>query len=213
MGTRGFITFVHDGVEKTTYNHYDSYPEGLGVAVLSFLRTTLVPTDDDTQDASFASVHEVLRESLTRTVRSLRVVTEETPVTADDVIALCPWTDTLVDLDPDRKMPSWYQLLRGTQGSVSDILTAGYLLDASDYPRDSLFAEWGYVIDLDAEDLEVYMGFQDAPHDVGRFAGREVVHNGYYPVKRVAAWPLAELPTEAEFIAAVTGQTLHEDES
>lgn len=30
MGTRGFITFVIDGVEKTAYNHFDSYPSNWG---------------------------------------------------------------------------------------------------------------------------------------------------------------------------------------
>jgi hypothetical protein len=208
MGTRGFITFVHDGVEKTTYNHYDSYPEGLGIGVLYAVRE-LLGAELPLGEAAYAPALAELRAG----VRDLRVVQDDTEVTVLDVDALACWTDVLVDRRNADDTPSWYQLLRGTQGSVEQILTAGYLLDASDYPRNSLFAEWGYVIDLDAEDLEVYMGFQDAPHDVGRFAGRETVGNGYYPVKRVAAWPLAELPTEAEFIAAATGQTLHEDES
>lgn len=38
MGTRGFVGFVIDGQEKIGYNHFDSYPDGLGVDVLSWLR-------------------------------------------------------------------------------------------------------------------------------------------------------------------------------
>jgi len=35
MGTRGAIGFRIDGVDKLTYNHFDSYPQGLGVDILS----------------------------------------------------------------------------------------------------------------------------------------------------------------------------------
>lgn len=38
MGTRGTWGFVADGDEKLTYNHFDSYPDGLGVDVLDALR-------------------------------------------------------------------------------------------------------------------------------------------------------------------------------
>lgn len=30
MGTRGALGFIKAGEHKVTYNHYDSYPEGLG---------------------------------------------------------------------------------------------------------------------------------------------------------------------------------------
>jgi hypothetical protein len=206
MGTRGFITFVVGGVEKTTYTQFDSYPEGVGISVLSVLREEILngnPTN---------------RLRLIERARGLRVVDESVTPSPLDIEALELWTDRYVDtLNPHQ--PSWYQLLRHTQGSIDDILTAGYLLDAADFPRDSLFAEWGYVIDLDDGDLEVYEGFQTEPHDVGRFASRGPVNGEpgyenrvsvYYPCKRVAAWPLDELPTNAEFVAATTGRVLAE---
>lgn len=37
MGTRGFVGFVVDGVEKIAYNHSDSYPGGLGEDVRAWL--------------------------------------------------------------------------------------------------------------------------------------------------------------------------------
>jgi hypothetical protein len=42
MGTRGLYGFRKDGVDKTTYNHYDSYPEGLGNLVVDFVRNTTI---------------------------------------------------------------------------------------------------------------------------------------------------------------------------
>jgi hypothetical protein len=37
MGTRGLIGFVIKGRRRATYNHFDSYPEGLGFDVLRFI--------------------------------------------------------------------------------------------------------------------------------------------------------------------------------
>lgn len=57
MGTRGFICFVIDAKEKTAYNHYDSYPDGLGLHVLTWLRESDI---------------DIIREQ----ARSLRVVSD-----------------------------------------------------------------------------------------------------------------------------------------
>jgi hypothetical protein len=166
-------------------------------------------------------VHEVMRANLTRAVRTLRLVREKEPVTLADVERLAPWTETYVSrrLEPG-ELPDWYQLTRRTQGDPAEIIACGYVLDAAEFPRDSLFAEWGYVIDLDEGDLEVYVGFQTVPHDVGRFAARgslkdtpgyEYRSTEYFPCRRIAAWPLAELPTYVEFEAAcLRGEQLSE---
>lgn len=38
MGTRGLYGFRKNGVDKTTYNHFDSYPDGLGADVVNFIK-------------------------------------------------------------------------------------------------------------------------------------------------------------------------------
>lgn len=196
MGTRGFITFVADGVEKTAYNHCDSYPDGLGVDVLNWLRfaATDVPA---------------LREK----VAALRVVDPESKPTAEDVERLAQFANLNVST---KSADDWYCLLRETQGRPGAMLQAGIIEDASHFPLDSLFAEYGYVVDLDAQTFEAYVGFQQRPHDKGRFAGRGgerhgnlgLVGGAYYPVALAKSWPLAELPSGKDFLAA-----LGEDES
>lgn len=42
MGTRGAIGFCKNGVDKITYNHYDSYPSGLGNNVVDFIKSTTI---------------------------------------------------------------------------------------------------------------------------------------------------------------------------
>ena len=38
MGTRGLYGFRKNGVDKVTYNHWDSYPDGLGKQILRFIK-------------------------------------------------------------------------------------------------------------------------------------------------------------------------------
>ena len=72
MGTRGFTGFVVDGTEKIAYQQFDSYPSGVGVEVLAFLKT----------------YPELLAKA-----RDLKVVNENSKPSAADVKALQPWTD------------------------------------------------------------------------------------------------------------------------
>lgn len=191
MSTRGFLGFVIDGQEKIAYNHFDSYPGGLGVDVLSFLR---IAASEST-------------EQIAERVRALRVVDSDSEPTDEDIERLAPFTNTNVGERCER--PDWYQLLRETQGKPGAILQAGFIEDATRFPLDSLFAEYGYMVDLDRGVFEAYVGFQEAGHSKGRFADREPdpnnVANGYYPCALVAEWKLDALPTDDELVAAFEG--------
>jgi hypothetical protein len=192
MGTRGFISFVVDGTEKTAYNHWDSYPDALGSDVLKWLRHVCEV--------------ETGPEVLLSEARNLRVVSPQDKPTAEDVARFSQfsWNKDQHGGDSDlREGQEWYDLLHETQGNPMLILQAGVIEDAGKFPLDSLFAEWGYVIDLDAQQFEAYQGFQHSPHSAGRFADRPSATDGYYPVALAASWPLGSLPTDAEFLAAL----------
>lgn len=197
MGTRGLLGFVIDGQLKAAYNHFDSYPGGLGLGVLEFARQVTT--------TGAATAH-------AERVRSLRVVSDETPVTAEDVEKLRQWTNGNVGGSVG-DLPSWYQLLRETQGDPEAILSAGYLEDAASFAEDSLFCEWGYVLDFDRCVLEVYQGFQQQPPTEGRWAVKdptptaeqvkrqERLGHHYWPISRVAEFPFERLPEPEQFIA------------
>jgi hypothetical protein len=68
MGTRGFITFVVGGEEKTAYNQFDSYPSGLGCGVLTWLRDAVSDLD-----------------GLKKQAVALRVVGENSKPTVEDI--------------------------------------------------------------------------------------------------------------------------------
>lgn len=193
MGTRGLTGFIIDGEEKLGYQQYDSYPSGVGIETLAYLR--------------FMSETPERWEKLVSDAHKLRVVSDATPPTAEDVEALKPFTDLAVG---EQSANDWYCLTRNTQGKIDQILTCGYVEDHATFALDSLFCEWAYVIDLDAGNFEVYQGFQVQPHTLGRFASRPVndrVVGGekYYPIALVASWPLSALPDDDTFLALEGG--------
>lgn len=195
MGTRGFIGFVAGGVEKIGYNHSDSYPDGLGLTVLAWLRNV------DGGAAADAAAR-------------LKVVAHDDEPSDEDIERLKAYADFGVGGHSER--PTWYQLLRETQGQPELVLEAGAIEDASQFPMDSLFAEWGYLVDFDTNAFEVYRGFQRAAHELGRFAsrgtGRAAAIDTYYPVALVASWPLDSLPTDEVFVATAEPRSTEDDD-
>lgn len=213
MSTRGVMGFVIEGEEKISYNHSDSYPDGLGLTTLAFLRET-----------DLALVREL--------ADKLRAVGKRKPTQAQ-IKQLAQYTDSMVDGSNEN---SWYQLLRHTQGDWKAILDSGYIESVDYFPLDSLFCEWGYVVDLDRDVLEVYRGFQKWVPTTGRWAGRptqeediEVYKQHLKEAKKagrdpwrpevsefkaialVGSFPLFDLPTDEDFLAACDPQV--EDES
>ena len=187
MGTRGLLGVIIDGEEKLTYQQYDSYPDGVGADVRMFLEMALTVEGVD---------------GLRKKARRLKVVNDDMTPTAEDVAALSRYTNTKVGAQSTQ---DWYCLLRETQGKLDLILESGYVRDAASFAADSLFCEWGYVVDLDAEVLEVYRGFQTRPHQRGRFKDRELprrtaMGETYYPIALLRTWPLSQLPDVDNFV-------------
>lgn len=148
MGTRGAIAVRINGVTHAAYNHWDSYPSELGNKTLKFARA---------MDKAAA------RELAVK----LQPAPEDRIATPEEVERLKPWTDLGVS---ERSTEDWYCLLRGTQGDLSAMLEAGFY-----YPGGVGDDEWSYVIDFDADVLEVWEGGQ-----------------------RVRKFPLADLPETLE---------------
>jgi hypothetical protein len=206
MGTRGFTGLVIDGVEKIGYQQYDSYPSGVGVQVLKEL-------------------HELVKDMdrFKELAQELQVVSNSTPPTADQIERLAEFTDLGVS---NQSTDDWYCVLRSTQGSIRETLRAGFVEDNHTFPLDSLFCEYGYLVDLDKGTFEVYEGFQHEIPKTGRWAGRPTAEedaenykahvawcaeNGrepwnpevseYKAVKLLHVWELDNLPDEATFLA------------
>lgn len=183
MGTRGLMAFRCDGVDKGAYNHWDSYPSGLGAKLVDFVRQHVVGHLEDVRQS----------------VRSLTVIADGHNVpTEEQVRQLQEFADDNVS---SGKRTEWYCLLRKCQGDPENTLVSGYILDGMNFIYDSLFCEWAYVINLDELLFEVYKGWQHNPHSKGRYADMETQGKEYYPCALVAAFPLLDIPQD--WVAAV----------
>ena len=183
MGTRGLIAFHVNGETKACYQQWDAYPDGMGTDVLSFLRG---------KDLAI----------LKQAAVDLRVVTDETPPTAEQIEALKGYANKNVG---EQRLTDWYCLLRETQGNPEAILAAGYVEDSFAFGYDSLFCEWAVVVDLDAENFDVYAGFNKTVKAEGLWADKaaDIDGSGYGVITRKASFPLADLPTNEAFLGKV----------
>jgi hypothetical protein len=83
---------------------------------------------------------------------------------------------------------------------LENLLKPALLLQSNlDFIKDSLMCEWAYIVNLDTNKLEVYKGFQDKPHEKGRYAST-AHREGYYPCALVAEFPLGRLPRFEAFL-------------
>lgn len=175
MSTRGLVGFVIDGSVKATYNHFDSYPGGLGSDVVKVIQSGELDVER---------------------VRSLVMVSGDERPTAEQQVELMQFANVNVS---SGDLSEWYVLLRELQGDLLGSLAAGVMIDKKDFAGDSLFCEWGYLVNMDEEVLEVYRGFvTEKSESVGRFAGMEpyrpeYTDTVYYPITLIRTIPFAEL--------------------
>lgn len=173
MSTRGVLCFATGDRLVVTYNHSDSYPAWLGRKVLEW--TSTLKTNEAIDEAKAK-------------VLALRLVNSDEEPTDDERER---YKHLWEGVSTGR---GWYSLLRQQQGNPQMILDAGIAEVAADFPFDSLFCEWGYVVDLDARQVEVYRGFQSGPTTEGRFAG-DASEGGYGPIRPCAFVPFGQYPT------------------
>lgn len=164
MRTRGFVGLVIDGNEKIILNYKDSHPRSLGVDVLA-----------DVQDLVSRLSVDALRRSAAdlRSCEDLDVVEFMRAHPALVAQARNAGIDVVDDADL-----AWGEMLRFS--SLSDTLEIGAFMPNAEFPLHSGSCEWGYLIDLDADNgpdrpagrFEVYIGRQKSLPTEGRWAGR-----------------------------------------
>jgi len=192
MGTRGVVGFFVDEAEKVTYNHFDSYPECLGVAVIEFLRDTDL-------------------DALPETVRSIQLVDSQSTPTDEQIEACREFTNLGVGEQSEK---DWYCLLRDAQGDLTAYTEHGlpFMIDSKGFLADSLFCEWAYIINLDEGTLEVYKGFNKEEGGDGRYASQK--DGDYFGVVLILTIPLAEAKEmdPQEFVKQVNTAAGYEDD-
>ena len=145
MGTRGLWGFYYKKKDKLTYNHFDSYPTGLGQTIKKFIRS-----------------HSI--KELEKIASKIRVVKGDSIPTPAQIRECEKFTDLGVS---KQSTEEWYCILRDSQGEPESYVKGKlrYMIDSKAFIKDSLFCEYAYIINLDTKKLEIYLGFQKEPQD------------------------------------------------
>lgn len=138
MSTRGYVGIRKNEIDKGGYNHFDSYPTGLGESVLTFIKDNTIE--------SLNSIYD-------------RIVMKEN---AGDV-----WDYNRAEINESFE-------------------------EYNNFLFDSLFCEFAYIINLDENVLEFYIGFNKNPEADGRYAYK-IGERGYCGVRLAKTMKLEDI--------------------
>jgi len=170
MGTRGIWGFRKNGIDKFQYNQFDTYPNGLGKEIIELLQNT-----------SIGNLNKICDEII--------IVSEEIPPTDEQIKECYEFLNTTVSTGDPKE---WYCLLREAQGNPNAYKDGlKYMEEAGDFIKDSLFCEYGYVINLDENKFEYWKGYQKKPQKGNRYG--EKSEDGYYPCKLALSIHLSDI--------------------
>ena len=126
MGTRGTYGFRKNGIDKLTYNHWDSYPGGLGRDVVKFCKN-----------------HNILE---LREIFNKIIMVNESDKPTENQIRECI-DNGLSDFSVGSGSETdWYCLLRNCQGNLEILAETAkkechvYMTDSHNFIKDSLFS-------------------------------------------------------------------------
>jgi hypothetical protein len=172
MGTRGIWGFYKDGDTKVTYNHLDSYPTWLGEHIREFV---------DGHDIS---------EMKTIFDKIIMVDEHNSEPTQEQIDECSEYLSLSVSSQSEK---DWYCLLRNSHGDPEAYANGlRYMIESQMFLQDSLFCEWGYILNLDDESVEVYRGFQKKSDAKTRYKVSSPISQGYWHCKLERVIPMEE---------------------
>ncbi len=176
MGTRGLVGIKVNGKYSGYYNHFDSYPDGLGHGMIEFVKKL---------DASNI-------ETMKYNCENLIIVEANSEPTKEEIDKYCQFSNSKV-----RSGTDWYSLLRNIQGAdYLDAILRGklsHIFNDIGFIRDSLFCEYAYILNLDELTLDFYRGFQHNAQEFNPFGDayeESVSGTLYYPCAKILSIPL-----------------------
>lgn len=216
MGTRGLVAYTYKGKIYGMYNHFDSYPTGLGNEIKE----------------NFPKLVKILGlDTIKKKVLTLKKQNEkdETNLSQEQIDQYYLWKKTLIESQENSKKElhtrmlndqltneeekdysinyykkqyyplttknTYLDLLQKTEPDFTSPFIFGIINNELNFGKDSLFCEWGYVFDFDREVLEIYRGFIQYYHQNGRFADKTDLKKEYYPIELKFEIPFDQLHT------------------
>lgn len=191
MSTQGLYGVFVGGQLKVGYNHYDSYPEGLGLYTLAAARR--IQGD---------------RTNYLIKAKKLKLVDESKPPSPKQRKQLARFAD---ESAPQEGRKSWHTMLSKLQGDLLGTLDSGYMRDYA-YFAESPLCQYAWIIDMDDWFFECYRGYvtKPFPPSQGRFAlppdtifASNELGWLVQPIHLLGKFELSNLPSNDEFLEQI----------
>jgi hypothetical protein len=207
MGTRNLTMVVSNNQTKVAqYGQWDGYPEGQGRTALEILTNIL-------KEGKLPEFKEKVDKLTWLTKEQGEDLEKDKNLDLKHPYLSRDWGAQILEAviyGTLTKEPGFMQSQKLVY--AFDILG---LVDSSSFAKDSLFCEWGYVIDLDKMTFEVYEGFNKSPlAESERFYPMQVTmietanannkEVDYYPIRHIKTYDLNALPTLKQFLEDCT---------
>lgn len=174
MGTRGTYGIRKNNKDKLTCSVSDSAPIHLGVNMAKFISSTSV-------------------EEMKEIFDNIILVDEfNSRATKEEIEECIQYYNPKVD---DGRTDNWYCLLRKSLGTLLPYKNnLRYMIDDRDFIKNGLYCEWGYIINLDSNKLEIYVRGSEKPEN-NRYKV-DTPTNGYYNCKLYKEIDLSDVTEE-----------------
>lgn len=182
MSTNGSIGVVLNSKLFATYNHWDSYPDSLGIDVVEFCKKL----NNDQINVFKKNFSDIKVVSLNK---------KASKKDQEKYIKAGFFNNSVDDGNPS----NWYCLLREIQGAkyFEEILngTCSHWIDFLDFMKNSSCCEYAYIINLDDMTLNFYEG-SNKELDINSNLPfeQEPDSMGYYPVRFKGSVNINEIP-------------------
>lgn len=188
MGTRNLTIVKSDGQYKVAqYGQWDGYPSYSGVNILKFLK-----------NSNLDKFKSDLKNVLLLTSEQIDELWEAIGVGKEEKFVPIEITNAFNSLHPTLSRDLGCEILSAIMDKDGQV----ELYNDLEFAKDSLMCEYAYVIDLDTNTFEVYVGFNEEPlPDSARFYFDGYRgDNGYYPIKLAKSYELDNLPDGDTFL-------------
>lgn len=182
MGTRNLtIVILDDEVKVSQYGQWDGYPTGQGNTIVNFI------------------LYEMNKDKFKEQLKKCQFTSK------DEINKL--WKECEADLNLNCESIEIDNLFRNkfpefsgdTGAKILSLIQNGKdkLDNCYDFAMDSLFCEYGYVINMNKETLEVYKGFNTKPLNKNEWfyplQKKHKKNNEFYPIKLWKKYSFSEL--------------------
>lgn len=179
MGTRNLTMVKLGGKLFGQYGQWDGYPEGQGLTALRFLQNGF---DEEKFKANF-------EKAVFLTDKEIEERWENAGAEPGAAFVGMDVADEFKRNNMHLSRDMGAKILKYIQETSNPELQNGIAFAA-----DSLFCEWGYMVDLDARELQCFRGFNRKPLARGQFfENLKPLEKGYYPIEEIKSFKFDEL--------------------